>query len=424
MKVRKLFGRKPFGSLFASVVLLSTGAHSAGALEDSHDYNNVTVAQAPPKTEGGQQEGISDTEIQIGSCIAQTGTLQERGHEIARGANTYFSFVNDNGGINGRKIKLTVCDDAYQPEKAIECFNNCLKNKVFVGAFFAGSAPISKYVRMGDSNKLPLFGFCTGTPVVYEFHPTEFVLRASYVDEIHRQIQELQENRGLKRIAILYQNDAFGAAIRANAINELKKYNLAPVAEASYSRLTADIDEAFNKIKESNPQVVIMGAISDALKAIIKKRAENKWNVVCICPSIATDYVQEAGSDSDGIIISQVVPAIDSKISAAATYNKLRKKYTPDAPPNLNAFEGFINAMVLTEALKETGRDLTKDKFVKTMESIRDKDFGLGPSFKVGFSPTNHVAWGSSSVYFQIARNGKLETMSSSDWKSVLKTIK
>src|ERR1700722_11099719 len=131
-----------------AVILLSSAAY-AGEPPELNDSNGIGIAQAPPKLQVSPQEGISETELKVGSCIALTGTLQERRHQIALGANTFISYLNDKGGVNGRKIKLTVCDDAYQPDKAIECFNNYLKNKVFIGAFFAGSAPISKYVRMG-----------------------------------------------------------------------------------------------------------------------------------------------------------------------------------------------------------------------------------------------------------------------------------
>jgi len=414
-------------SIVSGLAMLSCLASGSPVIAQVSDATAPLIAQGTPaatsKKSVEPQDGVTDSEIAIGSCIALTGTLQERGHQIILGANTYFNYINENGGVNGRKINLTVCDDAYEPEKAIECFNNCLKHRVFLGAFFAGSAPISKYARMGDANKFPLFGYCTGTPVVYELHPTQFVLRAGYADELHRQISELMETHGLKRIAILYQNDAFGAAIRASAISELKKFNVVPITEASYSRLTTNIDDAFNQIRDSKPQAVILGATSDAFKAVMKKRAEQKWNALCLCPSIDIDYAMEIGSAADGVILSQVVPSLDDKIPTATLYHKLLKKYSPDAHPSVSGFEGFFNAMVLAEVLKEAGRDLTRDKFLRTIESWQNKDFGLGKMFKVSFSPTKHAAWGSESVFFQIVRNGKLVTMTPSDWKAAVAKV-
>jgi len=127
--------------------------------------------------------GVTDSEILIGSCCSLTGALAERGAQLESGARSYLDSINKAGGVNGRKINLSVCDDKYDPEVAILDFNNCLKNKVFAGCFFFGSPPIAKYARMADSSRLPMFGFCSGTPSIYEPHPTLFVLRRSYREE-------------------------------------------------------------------------------------------------------------------------------------------------------------------------------------------------------------------------------------------------
>jgi ABC-type branched-subunit amino acid transport system substrate-binding protein len=367
---------------------------------------------------------VTDSEINIGSCISLTGALQERGKQITIGANCYFNYINEKGGVNGRKIKLTSCDDVYDPEKAIECFNNCLKNKVFAGAFFAGSAPISKYVRMGETTKTPLVGFCTGTPAVYDFHPTEFVVRASYSDEVNALIEELFNNRRIKKLAIIYQNDAFGAAIRGSMVTALAKYGSKPIAEASYSRKIANVDEAFNQIKGANPDVVLLGATSDALLSILKKRHQQNWAPLVVTVSIATDYILEVPEESEGLLISQVVPPLDEKFPNAALYNKLRKKYYPDSTANLSAFEAFENAIVLVEGLKRAGKDLTRDKFIRAMESIHDFDIGGGPNFKVTYGPTDHNGLTSKSIYLMIVHGGKLFPLTKAEWKSITSKIK
>ena len=94
--------------------------------------------------------GVTDTEISLGSCCSLTGALAERGHALTLGSNAYFSVYKRKRGLSGRKIKMNFCDDKYDGEQAITCFNTCLKDKVFAGAFFVGSAPIAKYVRMGE----------------------------------------------------------------------------------------------------------------------------------------------------------------------------------------------------------------------------------------------------------------------------------
>jgi branched-chain amino acid transport system substrate-binding protein len=279
-------------------------------------------------------------------------------------------------------------------------------------------------VRMADVVKLPMIGFCTGTPVVYDFHPTEFVVRPSYNDEVEKQIDELWTKHGVRKIAVIYQNDAFGAAIREAVVKDLKKYHSAPVVEASYSRKTAEVDDAVNRVHEAAPEAVIIGATSAALKEIIKKRDEQKWKTLCSTFSVGTEYLEELGKASDGIILTQVVPMMDAKLPTVELYNKLRKKYTPQAHANMTAFEAFINAMVVSEGLKRAGKDLTRDKFIKALESMKDFDLGLGREFKLTFSATNHNGLSSKSVYYTWIKDGKLTPLSEKELTALVKSAK
>ena len=376
-----------------------------------------------PAQDQGERTGVTDTEISLGSCCSLTGALAERGHALTLGSNAYFSYINEKG-IFGRKIKMNFCDDKYDGEQAITCFNSCLKDKVFAGAFFVGSAPIAKYVRMGEVSKLPMMGFCTGTPVAYDFHPTEFVVRPGYAQEVEKQVDMLWD-MGIHRVAIIYQNDAFGAAIRRSAIQSLSQHSLTPVLEASYSRNSSEIDDAFKRVNEAKPEAVILGATSGALTAIIKKRDEAKWKQLVLAFSVASDYVGEMGKAADGVIVTQVMPLPDSQLPTAELYNKCRKKYNPPGtPPNQTAFEAFVNAIVIVEALKRCGHDLTRDKFIKAMESLNNFDLGLGPNFKVSYSSASHNGLTSKAVYFTMVQDGKLVPLSAKEIKAVTKAAK
>ena len=372
-----------------------------------------------------QTPGVTDTDIVIGSCVALTGALQERGREVTLGANTYLHYINDKGGINGRKVKLATCDDGYDSEKAIQCFNGCLKDKVFAGAFFVGSAPISKYVRLGDVHRMPLFGFCTGTPIIYEGHAHEFVLRAGYADEVQRMVDELI-NRGITKFAVIYQNDAFGAAIRESTIKALQSRHLRLASEASYARNSgvAEAEAAYKTVRSANPEAVILGATSSSLTNVIKKRDEEKWTALFATVSVADDYLSELGKAADGVILTQVTPPLDEHLPAVALYNKLRLRYKPGSKLTATGFESFLNAIVMTEALKRAGRDLTREKFVKAMESIHDLDLGAGSSFKVSFTAQDHRGFAPTSIYFTVVHDGQITNMKDSDWKRLGKVAR
>jgi ABC-type branched-subunit amino acid transport system substrate-binding protein len=378
---------------------------------------------SPCRAADDERLGVSDSEVNIGSCAAQSGTLAERGNQLKIGIADYLSSINEKG-INGRKIKVNFCDDRYDPEAAIACFGSCLKDKVFAGGYMVGSAPISKYVRMGEASKMPMFGYMTGTPVVYDFHPTQFVVRAGYPDEVEKQVDELWNTHGIRKIAVIYQNDAFGAAIRENVLKQLKKYNAAPVVEASYSRSTSEVEDAVKRVTAAKPEAVILGATSAAMTAIATKRDELKWPFLCMAFSVDTDYLEPMGKAADGIVLTQVIPLTDSKLPTADLYNKFRRKYTPSAQPNLTAFEAFINTMVLAEALKRAGKDLTRDKFIKAMESLNNFDLGLGPERKLYYSATNHNGWTAKSVYFTVMKDGKMVPLVESDMKDLVQRAK
>jgi ABC-type branched-subunit amino acid transport system substrate-binding protein len=370
-----------------------------------------------------ERTGVTDKEILIGSCNDQTGLLAERGAQLKIGANTLFNAVNDEGGINGRKIKLVVCDDKYDPDAAISCFNSCLKDKVFAGAFFIGSPPISKYVRMGDVEKMPMMGFCTGTPLVYEHSPYRFVLRPGYQDEIPRTVDALWSD-GIRKFAIIYQEDAFGAAIREPAIKALSKYQAVPVVEASYSRKSQEIDDAYKKIKAANPEVVICGATSTSFKALIQKKDADKWNVLFAGPAVDTDFAVELGKASDGVLLTQVVPPLDEHLALVQKYNKLRKKYFPNSSMNATSLEAFQNAMVIVEGLKRAGKDLTRSNLISALESIHSFDTGAGSDWAVSFSPASHKGLSERAIYFAVMRNGNPVVLKPSELRSLIRSGK
>jgi branched-chain amino acid transport system substrate-binding protein len=374
-------------------------------------------AENGPSDVSHEREGVSDKEINLGSCLPFTGALKERAEQVNVGATTYFDYINSEAGINGRKIKFKSCDDGFDPAKAIPCFTSCVKDNVFAGFLFLGSAPIVKYVRMGDAQKMPLLGFCTGTPAVYDFHPTEFTIRPSYSDEVTAMVDHLCKVRKFTKIAVIYQDDAFGAGIREGANKKLAEYNLAPIVEASYPRTAVEINEAFERVRKANPEAVILGATSDRLMEAIKRKKRENWQAIFVAFSVGVDYLAEGGKDADGTIVAQTWPLLNEKLPTISLYNKLRKKFTPNAKANQSALEGMVNAMYCCEALKRAGKDLTRSKFIAALEAMNGFDLGLGPNYKLNFSKTNHNGLSAKAVYFTMLENGQFIRMTDADWK-------
>jgi len=358
-----------------------------------------------------QRLGVTPTEITVGSCAPLSGQMKERGGQVVSGGRAYFSYINDQGGVNGRKIKLASCDDLYTGDGAISCFNTCLKDKVFLGTLFQGTTPATKYVPAFETHGLPAVGFSTGGEfIVQPVHRYVFQLRASYADEATEQVNTLVKQLNRKRIAVVYQIDAYGAACREGVVNALQNVKSAPVTEVSFPRLSRDIDPIIAQLKAAKPDAVILGAAGDALPLIIKRKKELGDNVVMVAFDVGTDLLmKEAGGSANGTLITQIIPFTRSELPTVKLYKQCMEKYEHSAP-NWSSFEGFLIGMATAEGLKRAGKDPTRDGFVKGMESIHNFDMGLGPSFKLNYSPTQHDGL-RGGVYWTVIKDGQVENV-------------
>src|SRR5580692_11270377 len=145
--------------------------------------------------------GVTENEILIGSCSALEGPSKSLGTEMVAGAKIYFSMINDEGGVHGRKLHLIASDDSYDPAKTQGCFDKLMAEKVFALGFFVGTPTAVKYLPLAEENKVPLVGLFTGAQTLYvPLRHWVVNVRASYFDETREQIDgmwnaRLQENR-------------------------------------------------------------------------------------------------------------------------------------------------------------------------------------------------------------------------------------
>jgi hypothetical protein len=137
--------------------------------------------------------GVSENEILIGSCSALEGPSHFLGVETVTGAKAYFHLINEEGGVNERKLKLISSDDSYDPAKTQACFDHLMSEKVFALGFFVGTPTAVKYVPMAESAKIPLVGLFTGAQILYTPLRHWIVnVRTSYFDETRGQVEGLK----------------------------------------------------------------------------------------------------------------------------------------------------------------------------------------------------------------------------------------
>ena len=367
----------------------------------------------------GQETGVSDQNILIGSCSALDGPARFLGNQTVLGASAYLHAINDEGGVFGRKIQLLAFDDGYDPDKAPACFRRMMKEGVFSLGFFVGTPTAKVYVPMAQDEKIPVVGLFTGAQMLYE--PLKHYVinvRASYYDETREQVDKLWDGAKIHKIGVIYQDDAFGKTVLDGVKLALEKHRAAPVATGTFARNTTEVDAGLKAVMAPRPEAVVAVGPYAPVAAIVKQAHAAGWHPVFLTVSFVgtEEFIKEAGPDADGTIITQVVPPYDrTDYPTVALYRNYLAKYYPGTPPSFTSLEGFADAMVVVEGLKRAGKDLTREKFLTAIESIHHMEMGLGPKLILNFSATDHK--GFDGVYDTIVRGGQPVVFT--DWSSI-----
>lgn len=343
---------------------------------------------------GYAEDGVTSKEILLGSTNAQGGPSSFLGIRTNHGMNSYFNYINEKGGVNGRKIKVITYDDGYEP---IPCALNTKKlieeDKVFMLTCYVGTPTGVKAQPVWTNAKVPLLGFFTGAEALRTpFNHYNIHVRASYYQEAAKAVDYFVNTLGLKKVAIFYQYDAFGEAVKKGAEIALDKYNLKPVAYGSFERNTINIEDGLNNIKDSNPEAIVMvGTYAPLAKFVREAQALglNKTYFHTVSFVGPEAYAQELNGQYDRVLVTQVMPLYTCvDLPVVKQYLELLKKYYPEDKPNFVSLEGFTNALVLVEGLKRCGEKLTREGFITAIESIKDWDPGLGA--KITYNSTDH----------------------------------
>jgi ABC-type branched-subunit amino acid transport system substrate-binding protein len=378
----------------------------------------ILIAGAASPAHGQSVPGVSESEILIGSCSALEGPSHFLGVETVTGAKAYFNLINDEGGVNGRKLKLISADDSYDPAKTQACFDHLMSEKVFALGFFVGTPTAVKYVPMADSAKIPLVGLFTGAQTLYVPLRHWIVnVRASYFDETREQVDGLWKTLGYKKIGVIYPEDAFGTTVLEGVKAALKERGVEPAAVASYQRQTAQVGGAIDTVRAANPDAVVVVGPANTVAPILKQAHAKGWKPLFLTVSfVGTDeLISEAGPDAEGVVITQVVPPYYmTEFKSVALYRRALGKYFPSEQPNFVSLEGFVDAMVLVEGLKRAGKDLTREGLIHAIESIHDHDLGLGPQLKLNYSAKEHK--GFDHVLPTVVRGGRAVPFT--DWST------
>jgi branched-chain amino acid transport system substrate-binding protein len=338
----------------------------------------------------------AQAEIVIGQVAPLSGVLASTGKQMVLGGELYFKHVNATGGVHGQQIKVLVADDGYKVDETVRLTKEMLAKPEVVALFgFAGTANIGKLLAdevLDQGGAAMVAPYTGGDALRNPFNPWIFHVRASYADEAEHMVQQLT-TLGMKRIAVMYQDDGFGKSGLAGVEAALTKRGMQLVAKAGYERNTDKVEESVKAIRTADPQAVIMIAINRPAAAFAKQYREAGGGAQLLNISVVdpAEIVKLAGlKNAHGLGVSQVVPyPYMANIPVIREYQQLLAKYAPGEQVNYTSFEEFLGAKVLVEALKRAGPRPTRAKVVKALEGMERFDLGgwsvsFGPKLRAG----------------------------------------
>jgi len=261
------------------------------------------------------------------------------------------------------------------------------------------------HLKVTTAAKVPLVGMFTGAEVLREpMNRYVFHVRASYYDETDKIVEQVVSTGG-KKIAVFYQDDAYGEAGRKGTEIALTKRGMKIQSTGTVERNTTKVEKAVEAINATQPDAVVMVSAYTACAEFIRQMkkagsAATFYNVSFVGSKALADAL---GNDGIGVAISQVVPfPWGTGTPVVKEYQALSSK-AGFKDYNFSAMEGFLVAKVMVEGLRRTGKNLTREAFVDSMEKMQDVDLG---GFFVSYSPKSHT--GSKFVDLTIiGRDGK-----------------
>jgi ABC-type branched-subunit amino acid transport system substrate-binding protein len=356
--------------------------------------------------------GVTDTEIRLGIAAPFSGAARELGRQMKLGIDAAFDAINAAGGIHGRQLHLIAADDGYEPSRTGEAMRELYdKEQVFGVIGNVGTPTAVVAVPYALERKMLFFGAFTGAGLLRRDPPDRYVFnyRASYAEETDATVRYLVKLRRIRpeQIAVFAQQDAYGDAGFAGvskAIRALKGGDNANILRLNYKRNTIDVVDAVERLRTSKVPiraVVMVPAYRAAAKFIEKTRdlipGLTYTNVSFVGSTALADELRLLGPKySDGVIVTQVVPAIEGYSSFVLEYKGALAKYSPGEAPDYVSFEGYITANLLAEGLRRAGRELDTEKLVDVLENLRDYDMGLGTPLTFGRAEhqSSHKIWG------------------------------
>lgn len=353
------------------------------------------------------QTGVSEDQVTIGAFLPLQSGLAAGAVQVREGANAYIQHVNESGGVNGRQIEWLVENDSYNPQQAVAAARSLVdRDGIFAFVSTLGTVTNLAVLPFLEQRGVPLVGPIVGSPKLLE-PESEIVFGVLPTGvERGRAIGEyVLQDLGAERVAILYQNDDFGKDPYEGLVEALDEAGKELVAEASYEPNDIDMSSQVARLREANPDVVVLAGIPKPVALFLKTAEQQGWAPTWVGPSLLADplFAELGGSAVEGmhIVFDVALP----NMPEAEEANRILEQYAPETRPGYFAYNGMIGAMLFVEALGKVEGEITREKLVEALESIEGFDSGIFPP--ITYSQDDHA--GVEQFGVAIWKDGQLE---------------
>jgi ABC-type branched-subunit amino acid transport system substrate-binding protein len=338
------------------------------------------------------EEGVTDTEIHIGQWGPQTGPAAAWG-SVARGTGDYFKWINDHGGIHGRKLVYHMFDDGYNPAKTKAGVKELQEGTgIFAWVGGVGTSPglaVKDYLM---KKKVPWVGPSSGS-LSWVTPPQKylFCVYPLYFNEARVLVKYAIETMGKKRIAVAYLNDEYGKNGLRGAIDELKKHNMELVAQVPVEKSDTDMKPHLMKLRKSKADMVLLWTTVGHAVRIVGTAKAMKFTPQFMSTSTCSDFPLMTHISKglwEGVICATFGELTDSDYPLIVKYKKeVFDKYAAKSERwGLFYTAGIIFTEPMIQALRNVGRDLTRERLVAELEKIQGFK-GIGPT--INYKPFN-----------------------------------
>jgi branched-chain amino acid transport system substrate-binding protein len=357
-----------------------------------------------------EQQGVTDTEIVIGTTTDLSGVTAVQGVNNANTIRMVFDEANAKGGINGRKIHYIVEDTQYQVPRAVQAINKLLNlDHVFFTVVNGGTPMNNAEMPMQFAKNVPNIFPLTAARSMYEpFNPLKFGQFASYYDQMRSGVKYFVEKKHVSHLCVMYQDTDFGRDVLAGIQDETKALGLSIVATTAHKPTDTDFSSNLTKLRDAGCDWVGLGTIVRDTIGIISQARKVGWSVPFVgqIASYDTSVATAPGDVGEGFY--SMSPSIyaypdDPRPAVKAFFADYKARYGIE--PNFLGETGYSAAEMVLLGLKNAGKDLTTESFIKGLEAIHQYTDIFGTTYS--FGPNQHH--GATASFLSVIHNGRWE---------------